>query len=150
MAQTLVNLLVHLVFSTKNRQHLIKREIEPGLFAYMAGILEKLDSPSLAINGTSDHIHLLIAQSKNVALSRLVGELKRSSSKWIKTKGPEYRRFDWQDGYGAFSIGQSNVEALKNYIAHQKERHKTRSFQQELLDILNKYHVPYDERYIWT
>jgi len=150
MAQTLVNLLVHLVFSTKNRQPLIRREIEQELFAYMAGILKKLDSAGLAINGTSDHVHLLITQSKNVALSRLVAELKRSSSKWIKTKGPEFRGFDWQDGYGAFSIGQSNAEALKDYITHQKERHKTRSFQEELLDILRKYHVAYDERYIWT
>jgi REP element-mobilizing transposase RayT len=150
MAQTLVNLLVHVVFSTKNRTKIIAPEIEPELFAYMAGTLKNLESPCLAINGTADHVHILVSQSKNVALSRLVGELKESSSRWIKTKSPKYQSFDWQDGYGAFSIGQSNVAALKKYIAQQKERHKKKSFQVELIEFLKRYGVKYDERYLWT
>ena len=93
MAQSLVSLLVHIVFSVKNRMNLIKPETEPELFAYMAGALKNLESPCLAINGTDKHVHLLVLQLKNIALSRLVGELKKSSSKWIKTKGTAYRTF---------------------------------------------------------
>lgn len=150
MAQTLVNLLVHVVFSTRGRRNLVEPEIEPTLFAYMGGTLKNLGSPCLAIGGTANHVHLLIALSKKSALSEVVGELKKSSSKWIKSKGKAYAQFSWQDGYGAFSIGQSSVATLKQYIARQKERHKTKSFQEELLDILRKYQIPFDDRYIWT
>jgi REP element-mobilizing transposase RayT len=87
--------------------------------------------------------------SKNVALSALVGELKKSSSKWIKTKGAGLRDFGWQDGYGAFSIGESNVAALKRYIARQKEHHRRRTFESEMLSLLERYGVKFDERYLW-
>ena len=150
MAQTLVNILVHMIFSTKERRHLIKTEIQPTLYAYMAGTLKNLDSPCLAIGGTSNHVHLLTALSKKAALSDVIGELKKSSSKWMKTKGPAYTRFAWQEGYGAFSIGQSQVAVLKRYIARQEEHHKTKSFESELLDTLRKYAVTYDERYLWV
>ena len=150
MAQTLVSLLVHAVFSTKSRVDLISPEIEAELFAYMGGVLKNLESPALAINGTPDHVHLLISQSKNTALSQVMGEMKKSSSRWIKAKGAAFKAFDWQDGYAAFSIGQSQVDALKKYIARQKEHHTRRSFQDELITILKKYRVPYDERYIWS
>jgi len=149
MAQTLVNVLVHVVFPTKERRHLIKPDMERDLYAYMAGTLKNLESPCLVVGATTNHLHLLIAQSKNLALSKVIGELKKSSSKWIKTKGPAHAHFKWQDGYGAFSIGQSNVAALKSYIAKQKEHHKAKSFEAEFLEILGKYQVPYDERYIW-
>ncbi len=148
MAQTLVSLLVHVVFSTKHRANLIRPEIEPELFAYVAGILKNHDSHCLAINGTANHVHLLISQSKNIALSSLVAEMKRSSSKWIKTKGPAFRSFDWQDGYGAFSIGQSNVSALKEYIAQQKEKHRVKPFEAEFVKLLKKYGVEYKEQYL--
>lgn len=150
MAQTLTCLRVHAVFSTKDRQPLIAPEIEPELYAYLGGTMRNLDSHCLAAGGTSNHIHLLISQSKNIALSRLMEEIKKSSSKWIKTKGPALRTFAWQTGYGAFTIGQSQVEALQNYIARQKERHKKLTFEQELVAFLKKYQVPYDERYIWA
>ena len=150
MAQTLVNILVHVIFSTKERRHLIKPEIQPHLYSYMAGTLKNLDSPCLAMGGTSNHVHLLIALSKKAPLSDVIGELKKTSSKWIKTKGPAFAHFAWQDGYGAFSIGQSQVAALKRYIARQEEHHKTKSFEEELIATLKKYQVAYDERYIWT
>ena len=150
MAQTLVNILVHVIFSTKERRHLIKAEVRPALYAYMAGTLRNLDSPCLTIGGTSNHVHLLIALSKKAALSDLVGELKKSSSKWIKTRGPAYRHFAWQEGYGAFSIGRSQVAVLKRYIASQEEHHKTKSFEAELIETLEKYEVEYDERYLWA
>ncbi|MGA2074892.1 MAG: IS200/IS605 family transposase [Terriglobia bacterium] len=150
MAQTLVCLRVHVVFSTKDRRPMITPDVEPELFAYLAGTAKNLDSPCLAAGGTSNHVHLLISQSKNIALSHLMEEIKKSSLKWIKTKGPTLRNFGWQDGYGAFTIGQSQVEALKTYIAGQKERHRKQSFEEELVRLLNKYGVQYDERYIWS
>ena len=150
MAQTLVNVLVHVIFSTKERRHLIKTEIRPELHAYMAGTLRNLDSPCLGIGGTSNHVHLLTALPKRAALSDVVGKLKKSSSKWIKTKGPAYAHFAWQEGYGAFSIGQSQVTVLKRYICRQEEHHKTKSFEAELIDTLRKYEVAYDERYLWA
>jgi len=150
MAQTLVCLRVHVVFSTKDRHPMITPEVESELYAYMAGTAKNLDSRCLTIGGTSNHVHLLLSQSKNIALSHLMEEIKKSSSKWIKTKGATFRSFGWQDGYGAFTIGQSQVEALKRYIAAQKERHKKLSFEEELVTLLNKYGVQYDERYIWV
>ena len=150
MAQTLTCLRVHVVFSTKNRQPMITPEVEPELYAYLGGTTKNFDSPCLAAGGTSNHVHLLISHSKNMALSRLMEEIKKSSSKWIKTKGPAFRTFAWQDGYGAFTIGQSQVEALQNYLAAQKERHQKQTFEQELVAFLKKYHVAYDERYLWS
>jgi putative transposase len=149
MAQTLVSLLVHLVFSTKNRADLITPEIESDLYAYLSGIMKNHDSRCLAAGGMPNHVHLLISLSKNEPLSAVVAELKKSSSKWIKTRGLKFRNFSWQDGYGAFSIGQSNVEALTRYIARQKEHHRARTFESELVGLLEKYGVVYDERYLW-
>jgi REP element-mobilizing transposase RayT len=150
MAQTLVKLLVHIVFSTKDRRNSITPEIEPELFAYMAGTLKKLDCPCLAINGVPNHVHILIAMSKNHALSKVMEDVKKSSSKWIKTKDEKFGRFTWQEGYGAFSIGESNVEALKKYIAEQKAHHRVKPFETEFLEILKKYRVKHDPRYIWV
>jgi putative transposase len=149
VSQTLVSLLVHLVFSTRNRADLITPEIETDLFAYISATLRNHESRCLAANGTANHVHLLVSLSKNVALSAVVGELKKSSSKWVKTRGEAFGNFGWQDGYGAFSVGQSGVAALKGYIARQKERHRRRSFESELLGLLKKYGVQYDERYLW-
>ena len=108
MAQTLVSLIVHVIFSTKNREKLITPEIEPELFAYVGGSLKNNESRLLDAGGTSDHVHLLISQSKTIALSTLMKDVKKDSSSWIKTKGRTFRTFHWQDGYGAFSIGKSN------------------------------------------
>ncbi|HEY2932091.1 MAG TPA: IS200/IS605 family transposase [Acidobacteriota bacterium] len=149
MSQTLVRLLVHLVFSTKNRRDLITPDIEPDLFAYISGILKTLDSVCLEINGTANHIHALVSQSKNLALSSLVMEIKKGSSKWIKTQGSEFKRFAWQQGYGAFSIGESGVGRLRRYIQLQKQKHEKHSFEDEFIGLLKKYNVPYDPRYVW-
>jgi len=120
MAQTLVNLMIHVIFSTKNRAPLITPDIEAELFAYMGGILKNHESRLLDAGGTADHVHLLISQSKNIALSNLMKEVKKDSSSWIKTKGRAFRDFHWQDGYGGFSISPTEVPALKRYIANQK------------------------------
>ena len=150
MAQTLVSLLTHVIFSTKNREPFITPEVEPELFAYIGGILKNHESRLLAAGGTSDHVHLLVSQSKNIALSSLMKDVKKDSSSWIKTKGNQFRNFHWQDGYGAFSVGMKEIGALKKYIATQKEHHRKRSFKEELIEFLDEYGIQYDERYFWT
>ena len=149
MAQTLVNILVHTVFSTKHRADLIAPEIEPELYAYLGGILRQQQSRLLAAGGTANHVHLLISQSKNLALSALMLELKKSSSRWIKTHGERFSSFHWQDGYGAFTIGASQIPVLKAYFARQKQHHQKRTFQQEFVELLERYGVEYDEKYLW-
>ena len=149
MAQSLSKIFIHLTFSTKHHQPLIDPELEQELFPYMAKIFRENDSPSLAINGTRDHIHILFLLSKKIPLCDVIEEVKKSSSKWAKTKGIRYRNFYWQNGYGAFSIGQSNVEAVKNYIARQKIHHQKKSLKEEFLQLLKKYKIEYDERYLW-
>jgi REP element-mobilizing transposase RayT len=150
MATTFTRLLVHIVFSTKNRAPLITPEVEEGLYAYMKGIAKNHASPVLEINGTSDHVHLLVSLSKRIAVADLLENLKKDSSLWIKTQGPQYKGFYWQEGYGAFTIGESAVTALKRYIANQKQHHRKVTFKTEFLTLLKKFRVEYDERYIWT
>ena len=149
MAQTLVSLLVHVIFSTKNREPFISPRLEPELFAYIGGILKNQNSRLLDAGGTADHVHLLISQSKNVSLSSLMKDLKKDSSFWIKTKGRQFDNFHWQDGYGAFSIGHSQIAALKKYISQQKEHHRKRTFQEELMAFFDEYGMEYDVRYLW-
>jgi REP element-mobilizing transposase RayT len=115
----------------------------------MAKIFRALKSPSLAIDGTADHIHALFALSRVMKIADLVQEVKTESSKWIKTKGPEFRNFHWQAGYGAFSIGQSQVSTLKRYIARQKLHHQRITFQDEYRKFFKSYGIDYDERYVW-
>jgi REP-associated tyrosine transposase len=149
MSQSLSSVLVHLVFSTKNREPFITPVIEAELHPYMARILRELKSPSLAIDGTNDHIHILLSLARVMTVADLVEEIKTGSSKWIKTKGCEFRNFHWQKGYGAFSIGQSNVTTLKRYILSQKEHHRRITFQDEYRKFLKAYQIDCDERYVW-
>ena len=150
MAQTLTRILIHTIFSTKNRQPLIPPEIEPELYPYIVTIGRNLGSPVLAIGGTSDHLHLLLSLSKTEALADVVMHIKKDSSLWIKTKGAQFDGFHWQDGYAGLSIGQSQLEIIRRYLARQKEHHRKTTFQDELLTFLKKYNVEYDERYLWT
>ena len=149
MSQSLSSVLVHLVFSTKNREPFITPEVETELHPYMATIFRELKSPSLAIDGTDDHVHILFSLARVVTIANIVEEVKTSASKWIKTKGREFRNFHWQKGYGAFSIGQSNVASLKRYIESQKEHHRRITFQDEYRKFLAAYGIDFDERYVW-
>ncbi len=149
MAQTMVSLLVHVVFSTKHRAPFIIPEIEPELFAYISGVLKNHGSRCLSAGGTDDHVHLLISLSKTHALSDVLRAVKAGSSQWIKAQGRNFEGFGWQDGYGAFSIGQSGVPALKRYIARQRQHHHGTSFQDEMKEILAKYELDFDERDFW-
>ena len=149
MAQSLSSILVHLIFSTKHRQPFISEDIEKELHPYLATIFKRLKSPSLAIGGTDDHIHILFSLSRTIRIADLVEELKADTSSWIKTKGTEFKQFYWQRGYGAFSIGQSQVPALKRYIARQRIHHQRVTFQDEYRKFLKSYGIDYDERYVW-
>jgi len=149
MSQSLSSVLVHLVFSTKNREPFITAAVETELHPYMATIFRELKSPSLAIDGTTDHIHILFSLGRVVTIADIVEEVKTSTSKWIKTKGREFRTLHWQRGYGVFSIGQSNVALLRRYIRGQKEHHRRICFQDEYRKFLKAYGIDYDERYVW-
>jgi len=116
----------------------------------MGGILKAYESRLLDAGGTSDQVHLLVSQSKNIALAKLLKELKQGSSLWIKTADRQFRDFQWQEGYAAFSVSQREVPALKRYIANQKEHHRKQTFKEELLDFLEEYGIDYDERYLWN
>lgn len=149
MAHSIASILVHIVFSTKNREPLITPEIETELYKYMAAIFRNHHSPSLGGNGTEDHVHFLISLARTISVADLVEEVKKSSSSWIKTKGPEFEAFQWQTGYGAFSIGASGKKPLLAYIAGQKEHHKKVSFQDEFRKLLRLYEIPLDEHNDW-
>lgn len=149
MPQSLSSILIHLVFSTKNREPYITAEIEPELHAYIAAIFRECHSPALIINGTANHLHTLFTLSRTVTVAELVEELKKRSSKWAKTRGVVHRTFQWQAGYGAFSVSQSNVAVVKKYITGQKEHHRRKTFEEEYRSFLEKYGMAYDERYVW-
>ncbi|HUT32909.1 MAG TPA: IS200/IS605 family transposase [Planctomycetota bacterium] len=149
MAQSLANVLIHLIFSTKNRCPLIRPEVEHELHAYLAAVCREMGCPALDVGGTEDHVHMLFSLSRTVTLSKLDEEVKKRSSKWIKTKGEAFADFAWQAGYGAFSIGQSGVAGVKQYIAGQKDHHRKVSFQEELRAFLRRYQVGFDERHLW-
>ncbi|MCW8129340.1 MAG: IS200/IS605 family transposase [Planctomycetota bacterium] len=148
MPQSLATLRIHVIFSTKRRMNLIPPAVESERYAYMATVLKALDSPAIAIGGVSDHVHILVSLSKNQALSKVIEEVKTSSSKWIKRK-PGMEQFYWQTGYAAFSIGRSNEPALIRYIHHQKQHHRKTDFKDELRAFLKKYEVSFREEYLW-
>ncbi len=150
MAQSLSKVYVHITFSTKDRQHLIDENIRESLFSYLGGVCKGLECNPVRVGGYSNHVHILCLLSKKIAQMDLLEEIKKQSSKWMKTQGNEYSSFYWQDGYGIFSVNPTQVNVVVEYIKNQEEHHKTISFQDELRAFLNKYKIDYDERYIWT
>ena len=149
MPQSLVQNYLHIVFSTKNRKHLIDENIENELYSYLGGICNEMECWVIKVGGYTNHIHILCMLSKKITLIKLMEQLKSNSSKWIKTKGERYKNFYWQDGYGAFSVSPWQVEVVRNYIANQKEHHRTKTYKQEYRAFLKKYNMEYDERYVW-
>jgi len=149
MAQSLANILLHLTFSTKDRRRLIRRDMQAELHQYLAGTCAHLGCPAHEVGGVDDHVHLALSFSRTITVAKLVEEVKKSSSKWIKTKGRDYHDFSWQGGYGIFSIGQSGFEALRRYIRGQHAHHKNVSFQDEFRALCRKYGVDLDEQYAW-
>jgi REP element-mobilizing transposase RayT len=149
MSQSLANVVVHLVFSTKLRRQLLRDDERGQLHAYVTGILNNLDSPLIEINSVRDHVHVLFAQSKNRAPAKIVEQVKTASSAWIKTVNAWYADFAWQSGYGEFSVSPMHVEAVREYIRHQAAHHEREDFQTEYRRFCEKNVKPLDERYAW-
>ncbi|MGD2109809.1 MAG: transposase [Phycisphaerae bacterium] len=149
MAQSLTHILIHLIFSTKERYPFLTPSIRPELHAYAATVLTSLDSPAILLNSVEDHVHALLRFSKNRAFSGVVQELKTSTSKWLKTKGGMLSKFAWQNGYGAFSVSASQLTSVRDYIADQEMHHQTVTFQDEFRTFLSRHGVEFDERYVW-
>jgi REP element-mobilizing transposase RayT len=147
MPQSLANILIHAIWSVKERHPLIADNVRTALHGYMAGILKNIGSPALVINSVEDHVHLLCQLSKNLAACKLVEETKKSSSKWMKEQG--VLNFAWQNGYGVFSVSQSNVPAVRRYIEGQAEHHKKHGFKDEFREFCKRHRVAIDERYVW-
>jgi putative transposase len=150
MPQSLAKILVHTVFSTKDRHPFLRDKLlREELHRYLGGILTNLDCQPIIIGGVEDPVHILSTLSRTSAAAEMVKEVKRGSSLWLKTKSPDLKDFDWQNGYGVFSIGNSQVEVVRNYIAGQEEHHRKVSFQDEFREFLKRYEIEYDERYVW-
>ena len=150
MPQSLARVVLHVVFSTKDRVPFLKDpEIRAGLHAYMAGILQGIGCEPILIGGVEDHVHILCNLSRTITIAGLVEEAKKSPSKWMKEQGAAFTDFYWQGGYGAFSVSQSNVEQVRAYVAAQDEHHRKVSFQDEFRQLLRRYEIEFDERYVW-
>jgi putative transposase len=149
MPQSLARLHIHLVFSTKGREPVLADAIRDSLHRYMAVVLQNLGCPTVLINSVEDHVHLLFDLGRTVPISKAVEEVKKSSSKWLKTQGRLFADFSWQAGYGAFAVSESNVSAVREYIARQREHHRKKTFQEEYRQFLERHRIEFDERYVW-
>ena len=148
MSHTYCCSLLHCVFSTKERRKTITPEIQPRLWAYLGGVAREHEMKALGIGGMEDHVHLLLSLPSSLPVSAAMRDIKSASSHWM-SETCNIKDFEWQEGYGAFSIGWSQVAATLAYIARQKERHRKRDFQAEFVAFLKKHHIDYDPRYVW-
>jgi putative transposase len=149
MPQSHARLLTHIIFSTKERIPCLGPGIRGELYPYMATVLKNIQCPPIKIGGAEDHVHVLCLMSRTIALAKLIEDIKVPTSRWLKTKGAALDKFHWQNGYGAFSIGQSAVSRVETYIANQEEHHRRMSFKDEFRKFLKRYQVEFDERYVW-
>ena len=150
MAQSLSHILIHVIFSTKDRTPFIKSDIKSQLHAYLASTCRNLKCECFRVGGVENHVHLALELPRTFTLSKLLETLKSSSSEWLKSQSPELNEFAWQGGYGAFSFSFSHLNALCSYIDQQEEHHKKVTFQEEYLNLLEKLNIEYDPQYIWT
>jgi putative transposase len=150
MPQSMARVVVHIVFSTKHRKTwLDDKDVRCDLYKYIAKTLGTLECPGITIGGVEDHLHILCNLSRKTAIMSLIEELKTSSSKWIKTQGRRYQDFYWQRGYGIFSVSESKVSEVREYIDHQEEHHKRITFQEEFRLLCQRHGIEIDERYVW-
>jgi len=149
MPHSYVSNLMHCVFSTKERLPLITPELELRLWPYLGGTARENKVKAIAIGGTADHVHALMSLPATMSFAKAVQLIKGGSSKWIHDTFGEYRKFAWQEGYGAFSVSTSRIEKAIAYLQRQKEHHRKRCFQDEFIDLLNKHGIEYDPRYIF-
>ena len=150
MPQSLSIVYLHFVFSTKERRPFLRdKTVREALHAWLGSVSKQLDCPPILVGGVEDHVHLLCRFARTITQAEWVKELKRVSNGWLKEQGREYADFEWQGGYADFSVSQSNLEQVKQYIANQEEHHRKMSFQDELRELLHKHQQEWDERYVW-
>ncbi len=150
MAQSLSKLYVHIIFHVKSTFKQIRKDERNELYSYIGYIIKQNDSIPIVINGVGDHVHILCIMSKNIALAKLVEEIKKNSSRWIKTKNRYYQNFGWQGGYTGFSVSQSVHDQTKRYIENQEKHHQIRTYKEEVKLFLDEYGIDYDEDYLWS
>jgi len=149
MGQSLSKVYMHIIFSTKKHYPFIDDSIENALFEYIGGICKNLHCNPIRVGVFKDHVHILCLLSKQITQIKILEEIKKCSSKWIKSKGSAYSNFYWQDGYGIFSVNPSQLKVVSDYIKSQRSHHAKQSFKDELRIFLSKYNIDFDERYIW-
>ena len=149
MADTFTNLLVHIVFSTKHREPLIQEPLRGRLYEYIGGIVRKDGGTQLEIGGMPDHVHILARIKADISVSEALRSIKAGSSKWVHDAFREHRRFAWQKGYAAFSVSESQVPVIRRYIRNQEQHHAKSTFKAELIGLLRKHKIEYDERYLF-
>ena len=150
MPQSLSAVYIHLVFCTKERRPFLRdKSVRDKLHAQLGGISKTLECPPLIVGGVGDHVHMLCRFSRTITQAEWVKEVKRVSNGWLKEQGPGYADFEWQGGYADFSVSQSNLDQVKEYIAEQEEHHRKMTFQDELRALLRKHEIEFDERYVW-
>ena len=149
MPQSLSQVILHVIFSTKDRERLIDAAIRPGLHAYLATIGRDQGAEVYRVGGAADHVHMVVTLPRTVTQAGLLEEVKKNSSRWVKEAGPRYTGFSWQRGYGAFSVSQSQLAAVIAYVDGQEEHHRKVTFQDEYRSFLRKHGVAFDERYVW-
>ena len=146
---TFTNLLLHIIYSTKYRKPTIHTEWQDDLYGYIGGIVRDQKGKLLKIGGVEDHVHLLAKLGPTIAISDVLRKIKSNSSKWINERSDVSRKFEWQSGYAAFSVSESKLPAVSEYIANQAEHHRKKTFEEELLAILKKHNIEFDMRYVF-
>jgi REP element-mobilizing transposase RayT len=150
MAHTYTNILIHALFSTKDRHPWLKAEIREEVFCYLGGAVNAIGGQSLLVSGPADHVHMLFVQPTAISISTLMEKVKGNSSGWVKERWPDCSLFGWQTGYAAFSVSKSHVDQVKRYLRNQEEHHRRVSFQEEVVAFLNKQGIEYDPRYVFV
>ena len=149
MCRSLSKVILHIIFSTKNREPWLDSDVRPRMHAYLATICRDLGAELVHVGGGSDHVHIMTMLPRTLSQAQLIEQINKASSKWIKALDARYRGFFWQRGYGAFSVSPSQLEAVLQYIETQQEHHRTRTFQEEYRELLRGHGIDFDERYLW-
>ena len=149
MAQSLSKVVLHIIFSTKDRESWLDSDVRPRMHAYLAAVCRDLGAQLVRVGGVADHVHIVTTLPRTLSQAQMIERIKKVSSKWIKTLDARYRGFFWQRGYGAFSVSPSQLEAVLQYVDTQQEHHRTRTFQDEYRELLRRHGIDFDERYVW-
>jgi REP element-mobilizing transposase RayT len=149
MAQSLSKVILHIVFSAKNRQPWLDLDVRPRMHSYLATVCRGLGAELVHVGGVADHVHIVTTLPRTICQAEFIESVKKTSSKWIKARDARYRGFFWQRGYGAFSVSPSQLKTVLKYVEEQQEHHRVRTFQEEYRELLRKHGVDFDERFVW-